>query len=68
MPGRSGGGKRLLVVSDRKLATISATDPKAPRETHPADCVRSYAAGDTAVCLRPQDAWTHTLVTMNGKL
>lgn len=61
-------GQRLLVVSDRKLATISATDPTAPRQAHAADCVRSYAAGDTTVCLRPKDAWTHTLVTMNGNL
>jgi len=61
-------GKRLLVVSDRKLATVSATDVSSPREMHDVDCLRSYLAGDTSVCLRPKDAWTHTLVTMNGQL
>jgi hypothetical protein len=58
----------LLVVSGRKLATVSSTDPSAPRQLHQVDCVRSYAAGDTAVCLRPKNAWTHSLVTMTGDL
>ncbi|PVG81133.1 hypothetical protein DDE18_20210 [Nocardioides gansuensis] len=61
-------GPRMLVVSERKLATVSATDVSGPREVHDVDCVRSYVAGDTSVCLRPKDAWTHTLVTMNGQL
>lgn len=62
------GDGNLLVVSERKLATVSGTDPSAPRRVHGADCVRSYAAGDTAVCLRPRNAWTHSLVTMTGDL
>lgn len=61
-------GPRMLVVSERKLATVSATDVDAPRAIHEVDCVRSYLAGDTSVCLRPKDAWTHTLVTMNRQL
>ena len=61
-------GPRMLVVSERKLATVSATDVSAPREMHEVDCVRSYLAGDTSVCLRPKDPWTHTLVTMNAQL
>jgi hypothetical protein len=59
-------GPRMLVVSERKLAIVSTTDVSAPRQLHDVDCVRSYQAGDTSVCLRPKDAWTHTLVTMNG--
>jgi len=61
-------GPRMLVVSDRKLATVSATDPSAPRRVHDVDCLRSYLARNTSVCLRPKDAWTYTLVTMNGHL
>ena len=61
-------GPRMLVVSERKLATVSAIDVSAPRQMHQVDCVRSYLASDTSVCLRPKDAWTHTLVTMNGAL
>lgn len=58
-------GPRMLVVSDRKLATVSAVDLASPRVIHDVDCVRSYTAGDTTVCLHPKDAWTHTLVVMN---
>ncbi|RHW23431.1 hypothetical protein D0Z08_29845 [Nocardioides immobilis] len=61
-------GPRMLVVSERKLATISATDMTSSRHIHDVDCVRSYAAADTSVCMRPKDAWTHTLVTMTGQL
>lgn len=61
-------GGDLLVVSDRTLTTVSSADQSAPRSVHGVECVRSYAAGDTAVCLRPKNAWTHSLVTMTGDL
>ncbi|ASW58076.1 PD40 domain-containing protein [Plantactinospora sp. KBS50] len=51
-------GPRLLVRSTADgaighLAVVSAADPRGPRSTSAVSCNRVYAAGGTAICLRP---------------
>jgi hypothetical protein len=61
-------GPRLLVVTDRRLATVSAADPAGAREVSAVSCVRAYAAGGTAVCLREDTAWSYRMVVLDRDL
>jgi hypothetical protein len=61
-------GPRLLVVSDRHLATVARDDPSGPRTVAPLECVRVYAAAGTGVCIRPDSAWFYHLVVLDRDL
>ncbi|KOV81589.1 TolB [Nocardia sp. NRRL S-836] len=51
-----GGGPRLLVLDNGRLATVSRADPAGPREVTAQRCDRVYGAGGTISCLRPVGA------------
>lgn len=61
-------GPRLLVVSNRHLATVSRKDPGGPRTVAPLECVRVYAAAGTGVCIRPDSPWSYHLVVLDQGL
>ncbi|GGN58366.1 TolB-like translocation protein; signal peptide [Streptomyces albiflavescens] len=61
-------GPRLLVVSNRHLATVSRGDPSGPRAVAPLECVRVYAAAGTGVCIRPDSPWAYHVVVLDQKL
>ena len=61
-------GGQLVVVADSHLATVAERDPSGPRQVSPVTCVRAYAAGGTAVCLRQDSAWTYSLRTLDARL
>ncbi|MFI2349604.1 TolB family protein [Streptomyces sp. NPDC019443] len=61
-------GRRLLVVSDRHLATVSRDNPNGPRRVAPLECVRVYAAAGTGVCVRPDSPWSYSLVVLDQEL
>ncbi|MEU3922692.1 hypothetical protein AB0E79_32290, partial [Streptomyces sp. NPDC029004] len=61
-------GPRLLVVSNRHLATVSRKDPGGPRTVAPLECVRVYAAAGTGVCIRPDSPWSYHLVVLDQEL
>jgi hypothetical protein len=71
-PGQSGApsgapsGARLLVVADRRLATVPLADPGGPRRVGAVECDRAYAAGGTTVCLRAVTAWAYRAVVLDG--
>lgn len=61
-------GPRLLTVTDRHLATVSADDPSGERTISEIECVRAYAAGGTGVCLSPESQWAYRLVVLDERL
>ncbi|MBV1854800.1 TolB family protein [Catellatospora tritici] len=61
-------GARLLFVSDRHLAVSDRTDPDGPRSPAALECVRTYAAAGTGVCIHPVNAWTYQLMVLDAKL
>lgn len=61
-------GPRLLVLSDRHLATVPADDPDGQRDVSGVECVRAYAAAGTGVCLRQDDPWSYSVVTLDSSL
>ncbi|MET7419047.1 hypothetical protein [Dactylosporangium sp. NPDC005555] len=61
-------GPRLLTITDRHLATVSAADPGGPRTVSTVQCLRVYAAAGTGVCLRPQTAWSYEVVVLDADL
>jgi hypothetical protein len=61
-------GPRLLMVSDRHLASVSDVDPGGPRLVSDLECVRVYAAHGTGVCLHPDTAWSYRLVVLDAEL
>jgi len=61
-------GPRLLVVSDRYLATVPLIDLGGPKTMSDIPCVRAYAAAGTAVCLRQDSAWTYSLHALDSDL
>ncbi|MFF4354812.1 TolB family protein [Streptomyces sp. NPDC001530] len=61
-------GPRLLVVSDRHLATVSRDHPRGPRTIAPLECVRAYAAAGTGVCVRPDSPWSYHVVVLDQEL
>ncbi|UWZ59598.1 PD40 domain-containing protein [Dactylosporangium aurantiacum] len=61
-------GPRLLTVTDRHLASVSAADPAGPRVVSTVECVRAYAAAGTGICLRPQTAWAYEVVVLDADL
>lgn len=61
-------GRRLLVVSDRHLAVVSADDPGGTRTVAPVECVRAYAAAGTGVCLRQRNPWAYEVVVLDSRL
>ncbi|MEU6089811.1 hypothetical protein ABZ865_23965 [Streptomyces sp. NPDC047085] len=61
-------GPRLLVVSDRHLATVSRDRPGGPRAVARLECVRVYAAAGTGVCVRPDSPWAYHLVVLDQNL
>lgn len=73
-PGEGGGtlsltpGPRLLTVTDRHLASVSAADPAGPRVVSTVECLRAYAAAGTGICLRPQNAWAYEVVVLDAAL
>ncbi|MEV0375602.1 hypothetical protein AB0I10_38655 [Streptomyces sp. NPDC050636] len=61
-------GPRLLVVSNRHLATVSRRDPRGPRTVAKRECVRVYAAAGTGVCVRPDSPWSYHVVVLDRDL
>jgi hypothetical protein len=61
-------GPRLLVVTDRHLATVAADDPSGPKTVAALECVRAYAAGGRGVCLHQDTAWSYSLKTLDSSL
>ncbi|WP_235457763.1 hypothetical protein [Streptomyces olivochromogenes] len=61
-------GRRLLVVNDRHLVTVSRDDPKGPRKTAPLECVRVYATAGTGVCIHPDSPWSYHLLVLDQNL
>ncbi|MEU4495924.1 hypothetical protein AB0F96_21315 [Streptomyces sp. NPDC023998] len=61
-------GRRLLVVSDRHLATVSRDNPGGPRTVAQLECVRVYVAAGTGVCIRPDSPWSYHLVVVDRQL
>jgi hypothetical protein len=61
-------GPRLLVLAQRHVASVSATDPAEAVAISDVECVRVYAAGGTGVCLRQDNAWSYSLVTLSDSL
>jgi hypothetical protein len=61
-------GPRLLVVSNRHLATVSRNAPSGPRTVASLQCVRVYAAAGTGVCIRPDSPWSYHVVVLDQKL
>lgn len=61
-------GPRLLVLSQRHVATVPAADPTGPMAIADLECVRVHASGGTGVCLRQDNAWTYSLVTLSSSL
>ncbi|GIG00853.1 PD40 domain-containing protein [Catellatospora citrea] len=61
-------GPRLLVVADRRAATVSLADPSGPRLVSGLECVRVYAAAGTGVCIHPDTAWSYQLTVLDRQL
>jgi hypothetical protein len=61
-------GPRLLVVSDRRVAAVSAADPSGPREVSATSCVRVYAAAGIGICLQQTDPWSYSVVVLDVHL
>ena len=61
-------GPRLLVITDRHLATVAADDPSGPKTVSAMECVRAHAAGGTGVCLHQDTAWSYSLKTLDSSL
>jgi WD40-like Beta Propeller Repeat len=61
-------GPRLLVVSNRHLATVSRDDPDGPQTVARLQCVRVYAAAGTGVCIRPDSPWSYHVVVLDREL
>ncbi|MEV4513304.1 hypothetical protein AB0K00_30545 [Dactylosporangium sp. NPDC049525] len=61
-------GPRLLTITDRHLASVSASDPGGPRTVSTVECLRVYAAAGTGICLRPDTAWTYQVVVLDADL
>ncbi|GAB4051039.1 PD40 domain-containing protein [Catellatospora paridis] len=61
-------GPRLLVVTDRRAATVSRADPSGPRLVSGLECVRVYAAAGTGVCIHPDTAWSYQLTVLDRQL
>ncbi|WP_144123949.1 PD40 domain-containing protein [Catellatospora sichuanensis] len=61
-------GPRLLVVADRRAATVSRDDPSGPRLVSGLECVRVYAAAGTGVCIHPDTAWSYQLSVLDRQL
>ncbi|MEU9117037.1 hypothetical protein AB0D04_36110 [Streptomyces sp. NPDC048483] len=61
-------GPRLLVVSGRRLATVSRDDPSGPPAVAPLECVRVYAAAGTGICVRPDSPWSYHVAVLDRDL
>ncbi|GHJ47861.1 TolB-like translocation protein; signal peptide [Catellatospora sp. TT07R-123] len=61
-------GPRLLFVSARHLAVSDRADPDGARSLAGLECVRTYAAAGTGVCIHPVNAWTYQLMVLDAKL
>ncbi|MER7893102.1 hypothetical protein ABTX15_25100 [Micromonospora sp. NPDC094482] len=61
-------GPRLLTVTDRRVSSVSLSDPSGPRTVSTRECLRVYAAAGTGVCLGPETAWSYQLVVLDAAL
>ena len=61
-------GPRLLVIRDRRLATLDLSRSGETPRVSAVECVRAFASAGTAVCLRQDTPWAYSLHVLGPDL